>query len=149
MARSIIVKFKDKESKFNFKKISRSILYGKKKRIFLDEHDKECTLATIDTTYGVLIRSGDASSVHIDEQRNFIDKAEISGMDHDGKTIERIPSTLDVPQDLQQTDEQYVLDFNCASLYHLTEEILEKDLQASLEKGGLYRFDFNYYSSVR
>ena len=149
MARSIVVKFKGKESKFNFKKISRSVLYGKKKRVFLDEHDKECALATIDTAYGVLIRSGDASSVHIDDQRNFIDKGEISGLDLDGKTIERISSTLDVPQDLQQTDEQYVLDCRCASLYHLKEEVLEKDLQASLENGDLYRFDFNYYSDFR
>jgi hypothetical protein len=146
MARSIIVKFNGQDSKFNFKKISRSVLYGKKKRIFLDEQKKECTTAKIDTKYGVLIHSGDASSVYIDDQNNYINKEEISGMDEDGKIVERYLSTLDISQELKKINEQYVLDFNCSSLYQLKEETLEKDLDDSLKNGDFYKFDFNYYS---
>ena len=146
MARLIVVKFKGKDSKFSFKKISRSMLYGKKKRLFLDEQENECKAAKIDTKYGVLIHSGDASSVYVNNQKNYINKEEISGMDNHGKIIGRFQSTLDVSQELKKTNEQYALDFNCSSLYRLEEEALEKDLNDSLEHGDLYKFDFNYYS---
>ena len=146
MARLIVVKFNGQDSKFNFKKISRSILYGKKKRLFLDEQKKECSTAKIDTKYGVLIHSGDASSVYVDDQNNFINKEEISGMDENGEIVERYLSTLDVSQELEKINEEYALDFNCSSLYRLEEETLEKDLGDSLENGDLYKFDFNYYS---
>ena len=146
MARLIVLQFKGNESTFNFKKINRSALYGKKKRIFLDELNQECTTAIIDTSFGLLIHSGDVSSVYIDEQKNFINKDEISGIDSEGNIINRIPSTLNTPQKLQVIDDEYILDFDCSSLYHLEEEIIEKDLKISLDEGDIYSFDFNYYS---
>ena len=48
MARVIVVNYKGKDSSFKFKKIKREILYGKKKRVFLDDQDKECKTATIE-----------------------------------------------------------------------------------------------------
>ena len=146
MGRLIILQFKGKDSSFNFKKINRSSLYGKKKRVFLDELNKECTTAIIDNSFGLLIHSGDASSVYIDEQKNFINKDDILGIDNEGNIVNRIPSTLNTSQKLQVIDEQYILDFDCSSLYHLEEEVIEKDLQISLDGGDIYSFDFNYYS---
>ena len=146
MPRLIVLEFKGKESKFNFKKINRSSLYGKKKRIFLDEFNKECISAIIDTSFGLIIHSGDASSVYIDEQKNFINKDDISGIDSKGNLVKRIPSTLNVPQKLHVINEEYILDFDCSSLYYLEEEVIEKDLQTSLNNGDIYNFDFNYYS---
>ena len=107
MARLIILQFKGKESKFNFKKINRSNLYGKKKRVFLDELNKECTTAIIDTSFGLLIHSGDASSVYIDEQKNYINRDDISGIDSEGNIVDRIPSTLNTPQKLQIIEYSY------------------------------------------
>ena len=146
MPRFIVLEFKGKESKFNFKKINRSSLYGKKKRVFLDEFNKECISAIIDTSFGLIIHSGDASSVYIDEQKNFINKDDISGIDSKGNVVKRIPSTLNVPQKLHVINEEYILDFDCSSLYYLEEEVIEKDLQTSLNNGDIYNFDFNYYS---
>lgn len=146
MPRLIVLEFKGKESKFNFKKINRSSLYGKKKRIFLDEFNKECISAIIDTSFGLIVHSGDASSVYIDEQKNFINKDDISGIDNKGNVVKRIPSTLNVPQKLHVINEEYILDFDCSSLYYLEEEVIEKDLQISLNNGDIYNFDFNYYS---
>ncbi len=146
MPRLIVLEFKGKESKFNFKKINRSSLYGKKKRVFLDEFNKECISAIIDTSFGLIIHSGDASSVYIDEQKNFINKDDISGIDSKGNVVKRIPSTLNVPQKLHVINEEYILDFDCSSLYYLEEEVIEKDLQTSLNNGDIYNFDFNYYS---
>lgn len=60
MSRQIILRFNNKVSKFNFKKITRSSLYDSKKRIAVDKDNKSCILANIETIYGTLINSGDA-----------------------------------------------------------------------------------------
>jgi len=146
MARKIVVNYKGKDSSFNFKKIKRDMLYGKKKRVFLDDQDKECRTAAIEKKYGLLILSGDASSVYIDSNKNFVSKDSISGLDNDGNILERFQSTLNVSQELEKIDENDILDFNCSSLYKLEEEDMDQSLKKSLEKGDIYKFDFNYYS---
>ena len=75
MARQIILRFNNKNSKFDFKK-SRSSLYGSK-RIALDESNKSCILTNIETRYGTLINSGDASNVHVDNKNNYINKLKL------------------------------------------------------------------------
>ena len=87
MARVIVVNYKGKDSSFKFKKIKREILYGKKKRVFLDDQDQECKAATIEKKYGLLILSGDASSVYIDNNKNFVSKENISGLDRNGNIL--------------------------------------------------------------
>ena len=146
MARVIVVNYKGKDSSFKFKKIKREILYGKKKRVFLDDQDKECKTATIEKKYGLLILSGDASSVYIDNNKNFVSKENISGLDRNGNILERFQSTLNISQKLEEMSEQDALNFNCSSLYHLEGETIDKSLSKSLEKGDIYKFDFNYYS---
>ncbi len=145
MARQIILKFNNKDSKFNFKKITRSSLYGSKKRIAIDENKKSCILASIEIKYGTLINSGDASNVHVDNVNNFIDKSEIIGIDNEGNKINRFPSTINVPQVVIKTNENYLLDFDCSSLYNLQPDILESDFQEKLNNGDIFNFDFNYY----
>lgn len=146
MAKMIVVDFKGKESKFNFKKISRSLLYGKKKRLFLDHNNQECVSVTIDKTFGTLIHSGDASLVYIDDDKNYIAKDQLSAIDQSGKSLEKFTSTLDISQKLEKIDEEYILDFECTSLYRLDEENVEDDLNKSLENEDYYKFNFNYYS---
>ena len=73
----------------------------KKKRVFLDELNKECTTAIINASFGLLIHSGDASSVYIDEQKNYINKDDISGIDSEGNIVDRIPSTLNTPKNFK------------------------------------------------
>lgn len=145
MARQIILRFNNKNSKFDFKKITRSSLYGSKKRIALDESNNSCILANIETKYGTLINSGDASSVHVDNKNNYINKYEIIGIDSEGNKIDRFPSTINIPQVVNKTNENYLLDFDCSSLYNLKPDILESDFQEKLDNGDIFNFNFNYY----
>ena len=145
MARQIILRFNNKNSKFDFKKITRSSLYGSKKRIALDESNKSCILANIETRYGTIINSGDASNVHVDNKNNYINKSEIIGIDSEGNKIDRFPSTINIPQVVNKTNENYLLDFDCSSLYNLKPDILESDFQEKLDNGDIFSFNFNYY----
>ena len=145
MSRQIILRFNNKVSKFNFKKITRSSLYDSKKRIAVDKDNKSCILANIETIYGTLINSGDASNVLVDNKNNYIDKSEIIGIDNDGNKISRLPSTINVPQDVSKKNESYLLDFDCSSLYNLQPDKLESEFQENLDNGDIFNFDFNYY----
>ena len=99
----------------------------------------------IETKYGSLINSGDASNVHVDNKNNYINKSEIIGIDSEGNKIDRFPSTINIPQVVNKTNENYLLDFDCSSLYNLKPDILESDFQEKLDNGDIFSFNFNYY----
>tara|TARA_B100001093_G_C26842723_1_gene1021337 strand:- start:342 stop:938 length:597 start_codon:yes stop_codon:yes gene_type:complete len=149
MARLIILSLNNEEAKFEFKKISRANLYGSKKRVFLDSQDEVCQTAVIDKMYGILIQSGDASSVYMDSQQNYIEKENIVGLDEDGSLINRIDSTLNISQKLKKITIEEFLNFSFTSLYSLTQIELPKALEESLTQGEIFSFNFNYYSDFR
>ena len=149
MARNIIVVHNKKESSFSFKKVDRASLYGQKKRIFLDEKEQVCSTAIVDNKSGLLVRSGDASSVYVDESFNFIEKQKLEAVDSDGKSVQKVESTLNVAQNLQKISENDLLDFDCSSYYALSEESLDPDLAKALESGDIFEFGFNYYADFQ
>lgn len=149
MARLIILRLNNEEAKFEFKKISRANLYGSKKRVFLDSQDEVCQTAVIDKMYGILIQSGDASSVYMDSQQNYIDKENIVGLDEDGNLINRIDSTLNISQKLKKISIEEFLNFSFTSVYSLTQIELPKLLEELLIQGEIFSFNFNYYSDFR
>ena len=132
MARNIVLVYKEKESTFGFKKVDRSSFYGQKKRIFLDETAEICSTAIVDNKSGLLVQSGDASSVYVDEKLNYIDKQKLEAVDSDGKPVQKEDSTLNVAQKLEKISENELLDFDCASYYALTDENLDSDLSTAL-----------------
>ena len=47
MAKKLLVNYKGEEAEFDFKKIDRAKLYGKRKRVYLDASDNECQRAEL------------------------------------------------------------------------------------------------------
>ena len=59
--------------------------------------------------YGLLILSSNASSVYIDNNKNFVSKENISGLDCNGNILERFQSTLNISQKFEEMSEQDAL----------------------------------------
>ena len=146
MARDIQLILNNKTTSFAFKKISRSDLYGSKKRIVLDNNNSPCIRTQIDEDTGEILPAGSYKSFYIDQEFNYIDKASLEVSDEDGNPLEKFESTLGKPQVLDKIEIQDFLNMEILSIYHLTSEDVDPELNQLLTNGELMKFSFNYYA---
>lgn len=144
MARSINVEWKGKESSFSFAKLDRSKLYGKKRRIPVDQDGHKCDLASIDVATGTLLRSGMTAQGYFSSAGEWIPNSELVGLDADGKEVEKVPSTLGVAQKAEQAKLEDLLDLRVDSVYALEPAEVDKDIAGELESGVVFTIPFNY-----
>ncbi|MDA7898542.1 hypothetical protein N9A97_00535 [bacterium] len=144
MARTINVKWKDKESSFSFAKLDRSKLYGRKRRVPVDRDGHKCDLASIDVSTGILLRSGMTAQGYFTSGGEWIPNSELVGLDTDGKEVQKAPSTLGVPQEAEQAKMEDLLDLRVDSVYTLEPSEVDKDIASELEKGTIFNIPFNY-----
>lgn len=144
MARTINVKWKEKESSFSFAKLDRSKLYGRKRRVPVDSDGHKCDLASIDVSTGILLRSGMTAQGYFTSGGEWIPNSELVGLDTDGKEVQKAPSTLGVPQEAEQAKTEDLLDLRVDSVYALEPSEVDKDIASELEKGTIFNIPFNY-----
>ena len=77
MAREILLNLNKKKSSFVISKIDRKKLYGFKKRMFLDEKNKECSKANLEEETGIVFVNSDISSCYLDHKGNYIEKSDL------------------------------------------------------------------------
>ena len=94
MARELILNFDKKKPSFKISKIDRKKLYGYKKRIYLDEKNKECSRANLEEETGIVFINSDISSCYLDPKGNFIEKKDLDAIDDEGKSVKKEDSTL-------------------------------------------------------
>ena len=78
MAREIILNLGNEQSIFEFDKIDRKDLYGYKKRLYFDQNNEVCKKGLLDLENGSLLKSGYLSSCYVNEEKNLINKDELS-----------------------------------------------------------------------
>ncbi len=144
MARPIILKYKDETVTFVHKKIDRSRLYGKRKRIAMDPAGKPCTRAEITEDGAILVKKGMAAQAYFDMKDSWLPYSSLTGMDLAGKPLKKCPSTLGAAQVLQgPVSTEQLLYLEVMSVYQLSGKLPPK-LRASLQKGDVFMFVFNY-----
>ena len=80
----------------------------------------------------------------------MLKQADLEGFDADGEPLEKVPSTLGVPQALEgPVDPSDVLDLRVETVYALEPEEVSEALRARLDAGDVYRFAFNYRDDYR
>lgn len=145
MANNIIVQIGAEVSEFSLRKLERAKLYGRRRRLNLDLDGQPCTRAELTHDGSLLIKSGMTSQGYFDENRNWIPRSELVGIDTDGNLIEKVPSTLGVPQNLEgPVPVEEILDLAISSVYMLDAVNVAPTLTEALEQGGTFRFPFNY-----
>lgn len=144
MAKQIIVSRNSTTSSFDFKKIDRSKLYGKRRRIPLDPNDEPCTRANLAADGSILLRSGMLAQGYFQEDGKWIKQSHLQGMDGAGRPLEKEDSTLGVEQDMEPASPEDLLDLDVTAVYALEEADVDAELTKSLAAGDIYRFRFNY-----
>ncbi len=147
MARRIVVQCQGAESAFGYAKLSRDKLYGSRQRIVLDHDGRPCERAALTQDGSVIVRKGMTAHAYFDESGRTVDRRDLVGLDAAGEVLQRLPTTLDVPQPLDgPVPPSDVLDLAVSKVYMLDDEDAEPSLVASLRAGEVYRFAFNYSS---
>ncbi|MCB9568776.1 MAG: hypothetical protein H6710_16435 [Myxococcales bacterium] len=145
MAKPIIVNWKGVQSSFRLEKLDRAKLYGKRQRQVLDPGGERCERAELTRDGSLLIRSGMTAQGYFDGEGLWVANRDLVGLDEKGEPLPQVGSTLGVEQPLAgPVDPSEVLDLAVRSVYVLTPEGLDPDLQKRLLGGEVFRFPFNY-----
>lgn len=150
MARTINVRLDGQESTFTFKAVDRSALYGKRRRVALDSDGHPCTRASLLEDGSLLLRSGMTGQGYFLPDGTYLKQADLEGFSPDGKALPKVPSTIDVPQDLDgPVNPHDVLNLRLETIYVLTADAVSESLMQRLTAGDIYRFSFNFREDYR
>ncbi len=145
MAKAIVVDREGAVSSFDFSKVSRTKLYGKRQRMALDPSGRRCTRAALTADGSLLLRAGMTAQGYFDGDGTWVPNKELVGLDEDGGVLESLPSTLGNAQTLVgPVPPQELLDLRVAAVYALEPTDVDAALQADLDAGQIFRFPFVY-----
>jgi hypothetical protein len=144
VAREIVVNLGGTESSFGFRAIDRAGLYGKRRRVLLDDKGEPCSRASLLDDGSLLLKSGmTAQGYFLSDGRSY-KQSELEGFDPSGKPLPKAPSTLGVSQELNEIDPEEALNLSQQTIYALEPVELADGLQAALDAGKIFSFKFNY-----
>ena len=149
MASELILNLDKKKSSFKISKIDRKKLYGYKKRIYLDEKNKECSRANLEEETGIVFINSDISSCYLDPKGNFIEKKDLDAIDDEGKSVKKEESTLGKEVSLKSISIEDALNLKVNSVYRLEPTKFDSELKTKLNKGEIFSFPFNYYADFK
>ena len=145
MAKQIVVQHEGKTSSFDFSKLDRAKLYGKRRRLHLDPNEKPCTRAQLTRDGSLLVRSGMLAQGYFNSIGEWAPQKTLVGIDGAGRAVEKVPSTLGEEQTLEgPLSSEELLDLHVLTVYALEGDDVDADLTKSLNKGSIFRFTFNY-----
>ena len=149
MAREIIVAWKGEESRFQFAKLDREKLYGRKRRVPLDQQGQPCQRASLTRDGSLLIQSGMTNQGYFDGKGVALEQSGLVGLDKSKNLLPRLPSTLGVPQPLDEATPEALLDLSLSSVYMLDGVEVGSRVKAALEAGSIFRFPFAYMAGFK
>ena len=149
MARELILNLDKKKSSLKISKIDRKKLYGYKKKIYLDEKNKECSRANLEEETGIVFINSDISSCYLDPKGNFIEKKDLDAIDDEGKSVKKEDSTLGKEVSLKSISIEDALNLKVNSVYRLEPTKFDSELKTKLNKGVIFSFPFNYYADFK
>lgn len=144
MALQIHLRFDGAESKFDFKKIDRDKLYGRRRRVVLDDAGKDCVKAELSDDGTTIIVQGMALQAYFDEDGEWVEHSRLIGLDEGGAPVPRVPSTLGVAQELEECTPEELSQNQMAAVYQLFDAEVDAALRARLDAGSIFKFPFNY-----
>ena len=149
MAATINVVLDGHEAVFTFSPVDRAAIYGKRRRLALDESGQPCSKASLLDDGSMLLRSGMTAQGYFLPDGTWVPQGELEAIGADGSPAERVPSTLGEAQVLSAATAEEVLDLHVQTVYALEPESISDSLAQDLKAGSLYSFAFNYRPDYR
>lgn len=131
-------------STFDFEKIDRDKLYGRKERVVVDEQGLTCSPAMLTSDGAALVPSGGAAYLYVDPRMDTYERSDLVAVGADGQRLPLCPSTLGSEQPLRPSSAQGVLDHVTLGIYQLKPNQLGEKLAAALAAGVIFETRFNY-----
>ena len=144
MAKDIVLTLGGVTSSFAFKALDRASLYGKRRRVLLDDKGEQCSRASLLDDGSLLLRSGMTAQGYFLGDGRAYKQSELEGFDQDGKPLSKFPSTLGEAQELREVNADEALNLSQQTIYLLDPTEVSPDLTDSLKAGKIYSFPFNY-----
>jgi len=129
---------------FDFEKIDRDKLYGRKERVVVDEQGQTCSPAMLTSDGAALVPSGGAAYLYVDPKMDTYERSDLVAVGADGQKLSLCPSTLGTEQPLQPSSAQRVLDHVTLGIYQLKPNQLGEKLATALGAGLIFETRFNY-----
>ena len=150
MAKQIVLDFEGVPSRFDFTPLRRDQLYGKRRRLALDESGQPCTRASLLQDGSLLLRSGMTAQAYFTPDLQWVAAKDLEGLGVDGQPAPMVPSTLDVAQELiGPVSATEVLDLSITAMYVLHDAEVSEALRRRLQAGDIFRFAFNFRDDFR
>lgn len=141
----VIVNFNGEVSEFGITRITREKLYGKKRRIIVDDDGEQCVSAYLTRDGAALLPSGTTAYLYVTPDEDVVERRDLQAVDEDGNPVESVPSTLGVEQLVTEpVPATRILDHVVTAVYQLDGEDLGEVLVQALKDGAIFEIRFNY-----
>ena len=141
----ISVNFNGEVSEFDITRITREKLYGKKRRIIVDDEGEQCVSAYLTRDGAALLPSGTTAYLYVTPDEEVVERRDLQAVDDDGNPVEPAPSTLGVEQMVTEpVPPTRVLENVVNAVYQLDGENLGEVLVEALNDGAIFEIRFNY-----
>jgi hypothetical protein len=145
MAKPLVFQFAGAELPLSMNKVDRSGLYGYVETETLDEKGRKCGSALLADDGQTLVGTGGTALANLSPDGQWLEKSQLSPVDHDGKKLTPVPSSFSAPIPLTKTVtiEEY-LGHNIRAIYQLDSEADMSGLMEELKKGTIFAFPYSY-----
>ena len=145
MSRTIDISFSGEISSFEFAKVDRAKLYGRKTRVCLDADGRECAEARLTQDGRHILPHGTTASLCINEHGDGVSSKELVAVDSSGRPLDIMPSTLDTPQEISgPVPLDDFLTHKATATYQLDDAAISPALESALSRGDIFRVPFRY-----
>lgn len=144
VAATINVSLNGEEAVFAFSPIDRAALYGRRRRLALDETGSPCARASLLEDGSMLLKSGMSAQGYFLPDGTWVAQGELEAILSDGTAATQVASTLGETQALQEVSPEQLLDLHVHNVYLLEPESVPESLGQALQAGRLFLFRFNF-----
>ena len=140
MRRILEITQEGNESSFSITRISRSRLYGTKRRISVDGAGNECSRASLTRDGMYILPNGGTALLYLDGNGNVVERDQLQAIDMDGEMMKpgesALNGALEVGQVVQAAD---LLECAITHVYALEAIFFSQELGTSLSRGEILR----------
>ena len=148
MSRTIEFVFSGEVSSFEFVKVDRGKLYGRKTRVCLDATGRECVETRLTEDGRHILPHGTTTLLYINDRGDAVLSKSLVMADSNGQPLPLLPSTLDTPQEiLGPVPLDDFLMHKVTAIYQLDNCAISAELEAALSRGDIFRVPFRYRPS--
>ena len=133
MERTLEVTCGESTSRFTTRKLSRSTLYGRKRRVPVDAQGRECRAAALTRDGRFLLPSGSTATLYLDEHGDIVERDELRST--------RAGQDATPTGEPRAAEPAELLDHTVRQVYALEPVAVLEQLEALLAEAGICRLD--------